>query len=390
VTISWKTKHASTVYWKERRKELDINGSMAVQPVATESITLLATNDHCSAKTEGNIYVVESIPWNNSTAIGVAALAIEAAIVPLTALYAGTLKGGALAFQQAGVVVQGNIWLALASFLEKKRKKRWGIVYDAVTKKPIARAVIRLIQVSMGKVVDTSVTDARGFLSLTAPVGKYLVKVSHPQYRFPSSIVKESTDGGYAQVYRGEILTINEIRSSILISVPLDPIELSPLKRLKAQGIALMERIGNIGSSGILLAGLVYSSYAAMVYPHLYNFASTGVFILLITAKVTLFLVHPKTAGTVKTRDGQVVSGIEIGLYEKDFGTLVYRTFTNTGGKYTFFVNKGKYSIQVADNRYQLLLHGKRVKEIVLRQNEKGDTNQFVVEDLILDKKIVS
>ncbi|PJB23310.1 hypothetical protein CO112_01130 [Candidatus Dojkabacteria bacterium CG_4_9_14_3_um_filter_150_Dojkabacteria_WS6_41_13] len=386
ITVKWETKNATKVYWQDNKEEVAPNSSKTLQPTSSTTVQLLADNGICIAKVERDIQVVKSMPWENSTIIGAGALIVEAAIIQVSALYTGTANGGIVAFQQAGTGIQGNIWLALASFLERKRKKKWGIVYDAVTKKPLARVVVRLIEVSSGKVVDTSVTDAQGLLRLYAPVGKYLVTVKHPQYNFPSTLVKETIDGGYAGVYRGEIIEIASTQTTVLISIPLDPIKLSGALKLKVQGVAFVEKIGNIGSFSILGVGLLYSSYAAIAYPHMFNYVAVSMYLLLLTAKTVLTTAHPKIAGTVKTQGGDIVSGIEIGLYDKEFMTLVYRTFTNAEGKYVFFVVGGNYRLQIMDNRYKLVLKGKQVDGIDIFQKEKNDTHRFIVEDFILSK----
>lgn len=381
VTFSWKTQNTTAVIWYGEEANMEVSGTRTFVPATTTKIQLLADNGKCSAKVEKTVRVVETSPWKNSTAVGVGALAVEAAVIQVAALY----QMGATAVQQAGGGVQGNLWLALAGFLDRRRKKKWGIVYDAVTKKPITRAVVRLVEQTTGKVIDTAVSDAKGIVRLSASPGTYVVQAVHPAYKFPSELVKLPSDGGYANVYRGEPLTITETQTTLLVSIPLDPLELTPAMKRRVQGMAFIENAGNYGSLTILTVGMIYSSYAALAYPHAFNYIAVGIYSFLLLSKAALVFIKPKVAGTVHTVGGKAVSGLEIGLFDAEFKNLVYRTFTNSKGQYTFFVNNGIYLLKIMDERYSILRHGKPVNEMLMLPKEESESVRYIAEDLTLE-----
>lgn len=381
ITFAWKTKNATSVIWYGEESGMEVTGTRTFVPTSTTKIRLHADNGKCSAKVEKTVNVVGTEPWKNSAVVGVGALAVEAAVIQVAALY----QAGAAAAQQAGGGLQGNILLALAGFLERRRKKKWGFVYDSVTKKPIARAVVRLIEQATGKVIDTAVSDAKGILRLSASPGTYVVQVVHPAYKFPSELVKLPSDGGYANVYRGEPLTIKETQTTLLVSIPLDPLELTPAMKRKVQGMSFIENAGNYGSLTILTVGMIYSSYAALMYPHAFNYLAVGVYSVLLLSKAALVFIKPKVAGTVRTSNGKLVSGVEIGLFDAEFKTLVYRTFTNAKGQYTFFVNNGIYLLKIMDERYSILRYGRKVGEILMLPKEEAESVRYIAEDLTLE-----
>ena len=49
--------------------------------------------------------------------------------------------------------------------------------------------------------------------------------------------------------------------------------------------------------------------------------------------------------GYVRNTNGDTLSGIEVGLIEKEFGTLYAKRVTDDKGRYRFIVPSGKYEI---------------------------------------------
>jgi hypothetical protein len=348
-------------------------------------IKLMAVNNRCNAKVAKTINIVESIPWNNSAAIGASALVVEAAVIQLTAFYSLAAKGGASALQQSGV--QGNIWLALAGYLDRKKRRSLGIVYDSVTKKPITRAVVRLFDVKKGRTVDTAVTDAKGIMRLVAHPGEYLITVSHPQYKFPSTLVNGEIDGGYAQIYLGKNIKIESSSQPIMVSVPLDPVVLSGLQKTKVRFAANVEKLGNYGSIGLFTAGFLYSLYAAVVYPHLFNYLALSLYVLLLSAKLLLFLAKPKATGVMRTSDGKPVEGLEVGLFDVEFKNLLYRTFTTKEGRYNFAVSNGSYYLKIMDEHYAIENAGQLQRALYIEPATAKDNVRVIAQDLILKRQ---
>lgn len=364
LTFSWETKNATRVIWSGFESNLAVTGEKTVVPNETFIIRLVADNGNCNARVEKQVSVVETVPWTNSTTIGASVLIVEAAVVQVLSLYGG-VAGGALATSHAATV-HGNMWLALAGILDRKRRKSYGVVYDSVTKMPIARAVVRLKDLKNNKVVDTIVTDAKGIMRLSTHPGDYAITVTHPQYSFPSTSVSGPTDGGYANVYTGSKISILSSTQNTAISIPLDPVKLTEAQKRKIKTRILIERFANYGSLGLLLGGLAYSGYASVIYPHLFNYLAVMLYILILSAKLYLLYRPHKTMGIVTDENGVPLDNVEFGLFDPEFKNLLYRTFTTEDGEYNFVVDKGNYYLKVMDSRYTILEKGQPVKAIFI------------------------
>lgn len=383
LTFSWKATNATRVVWSGYDAHLPPQGEKVITPPTSMTINLMADNGNCNSKIQREIAVVKNVPWSNATAIGAGALVVEAAVIQLASVYALASKGGAIAIQNT---VQGNLFLALAGFLDRKRRRSYGVVYDSVTKKPIARAVVRLKTQNGGKIVDTVVTDANGVMRLSAHAGEYILTVEHPLYSFPSSLVTQLVDGGYANVYLGKTFAVKNAADTVMLSVPMDPIVISEAQAQRVKIVSVIDRIAAYGSTGLLLVGLIYSLYASIVYPHIYNYFAVFLYLIILAAKTLLVFLHSKKVGTVRTKNGEVVSGIELGLFDTEFKNLLYRTFTDKEGNYNFAVASGAYYLKVMDNRYSIIEAGQKVKAVYVDSKNNRDNLTLVTTTLVLDE----
>lgn len=99
--------------------------------------------------------------------------------------------------------------------LINKHALPWGTVFDSLTKKPIDLVLVRLMNGTDKRVIETKVTDREGRFGFIVPAGKYYIFVSKEGFEFPS---RKSKQG-----YRGEQITINSDSEGIIkIDVPLD------------------------------------------------------------------------------------------------------------------------------------------------------------------------
>jgi len=78
--------------------------------------------------------------------------------------------------------VQLGIYLLFRRLARPSRPKKWGIIYDEKTKKPIPFAVARIVETEYNKVLESRVTDARGRYNFLVGNNKYVVTVEKPGY----------------------------------------------------------------------------------------------------------------------------------------------------------------------------------------------------------------
>lgn len=110
----------------------------------------------------------------------------------------------------------------LEIFFYQKRRRLWGVVYDARTKQPLEMAVVRLFDQEHHKLLETRVTPRSGRYSFLAEPGEYYLDVTKEGYHFPSRIVTAKIDNEYTNIYRGEILKLGAGQSLIAVDIPID------------------------------------------------------------------------------------------------------------------------------------------------------------------------
>ena len=80
-----------------------------------------------------------------------------------------------------------------ALLFRRRRREKWGLVYNAITKQPIDLAIVRLIDAQTKVVKQTRITDAQGRFAFLAEAGSYVFQVVKPAFVFPSVVLAQTT-----------------------------------------------------------------------------------------------------------------------------------------------------------------------------------------------------
>lgn len=105
----------------------------------------------------------------------------------------------------------------------RQRRRPWGTIYDAKTKRPISGAIVKIIEADTGRVKDTRVTDRWGRFGFLAQEGAYEIVVRKTGYSFPSReivLTDKRSDGYYSGVYLGGKIKLK--KGFIGCNIPLD------------------------------------------------------------------------------------------------------------------------------------------------------------------------
>ncbi len=111
-----------------------------------------------------------------------------------------------------------------------KKKRKWGVVYDSLTKQPVDLAVVRLFDAETKKLVETKITNLEGkYLLIVDFNRKYYVTVTKHGYKFPTKIMAaEIKDKEFDNLYHGEEFQIGKEKEDdqgfIAYNIPLDPL----------------------------------------------------------------------------------------------------------------------------------------------------------------------
>jgi hypothetical protein len=143
-----------------------------------------------------------------------------------------TTAAATVAVSIAATAVGGPLinWWFLIQFLFTQPltvfrfRKGWGSVYNAITKKPVDLALVRLYDAKTDKLITSRVTDKKGRYMFFVEPGEYYLKVEKLGFEYPSCLLKKARDdGNYLDLYYGDKITVTgENRSVIIANIPVD------------------------------------------------------------------------------------------------------------------------------------------------------------------------
>jgi hypothetical protein len=90
--------------------------------------------------------------------------------------------------------------------------------------------------------------------------------------------------------------------------------------------------------------------------------------------------------GVVKTTNGELVSNVQLGLFDPAFDTLVYTTFTNLKGEYSFVVENKDYVLKMMDQGY--IIDGHSTTPFLIKSSEDDGVAKMLSENIVV-KRVV-
>lgn len=230
-------------------------------------------------------------------------------------------------------------------YLFKRRRKKWGVVYNSLTKMPEDLTVIRLHEQKSNKIVQTKVADSEGrYMFFVKEPGKYYLTVEKPQFDFPSQYLADvEDDGKYLDIYHGEILNIKKRNSPITPNVPIDPEdkEVVPPKFLWRQFV--FTRLRFIFSYlGIFLAAI-----ALLINRDIWTLAALFLHIcLFLFFRYLIYIKKPKSWGVVKDAESSTpIKNATVRLFDNVHNKLLENTLSDSKGRYAFLVGPNVYQV---------------------------------------------
>ena len=234
-----------------------------------------------------------------------------------------------------------------------RRRRPYGIVYDSETKEPIDPAYVTVFNADTGAQLDTKITDINGRYGFLLPVGNYRMIAQKTHYVFPSvKLMNKQSDEVYDNLYFGDVFAVTDQNKNAIITLnmPMDRTETDwNQEEKKRMGLwdfftrnsKLWERV----SMTLFIFGFLFSIYALIVYPTLWNII---VFILYIVFTLfQLFGFGPIKIGTITDRMGRPVPHAVVRVWNAHLGTQIAQRVANENGQYYLLVSKGDYYITV-------------------------------------------
>ncbi len=257
--------------------------------------------------------------------------------------------------------------------------KPLGYVYDALTKDPIAQAVVRIFNTE-NKIIWSDVTNGKGYFSARLEAGKYRIVVRAVNYTFPSTIIFGREDYPLTNIYHGEEFERLE-ETELNFSIPLDPNEVSKFKIWREILWGRIKSIVNVLHILLFLIGLVLAIYMYSRNPY---WLTTLVLILYIPSFfLTLRNIFSKRDryGTVRDTEGNPVEGVVVGLREREFDKVTVKRVTDRHGRYRMLVDSGNYKLEILDTSLKVE-EVEGGSEIPLEKDEQWIRKDIVVSRL--------
>ena len=275
--------------------------------------------------------IIGPISFASAVAVGVSAVV---ALIPILG------SSGSLAFLWQG-------FMGMRGLLPK-RKKVWGTVYDANTKRPIPFVKVQLIDRNK-RVLETHIADKDGrygFLttpeSLLAQNVQISIVPSAMGYLFPAHTAASVDTLVYNNLYYGDLVTVSD-QTLINFDIPMDPVRpsVAPLL-MKSPSIVLGASVAAIADAGFWL-GLIMIPLNVIISPNPFSFGV--LFLFLGTASLRIWGIQEHPFGIVKdAQTGRPMSFALITLNDLS-GKRVGFTVTDEQGRYFLVADKGTYEI---------------------------------------------
>ncbi len=308
-------------------------------------------------------------PYGNSLTktISVVSLVFGAIFTVLPALFINPLSFSEI------LLIPVRLWSLLMSALGVKKKvRKWGVVYDSVTKRPLDPVYVSL-QDAEGKEIASSITDLDGRYGFLVEPGKYRIVPKKTNYSFPSlKMVGKTRDEIYLDLYFGYVFEIVEQGGVIVKNIPMDPITFDwnefakdekKLTNFYSKRDIIVNRIGDFAFS----LGFIMAIIAFISAPIVYNIMIFALYVGLMVFREIGF--RQKKSGKVirKGTDIPLAYAI-IRVYDFNTNTEVTQKVADKIGMFFCFILKGEYYITIEskedDGLYKKVFQSEKIKVV--------------------------
>ena len=282
-----------------------------------------------------------------------------------------TLKGdvavktiGLLGVAAALISVPISLWRSILALLGYRNRKKWGIVFDSVTKQPLDPVYV-VLQDVFGNEVATSITDLDGRYGFLVGPGRYKIIANKNNYTFPSvKLAGKINDEVYQDLYFGEEIVVTTEGEVILKNIPLDPMTDDWNERVKKeQGLMKFYSSHDIWlyriATTLFYAGFAVSVVALVINQSAINIGIVALYAILFILRKTVL--KPKAKGSITYKaNGAPVAFSLVSIFAVGSNRLVTKKVADAHGNYYALVPKGNYYIGIdiknADGSYTRVL----------------------------------
>lgn len=270
-------------------------------------------------------------------AIALAGLITFLAVSPAAASAVSATSFGSL-FRGSGLILEG-----LAGI--KRKRKKWGVVYDSKTKAPLP--LVRILIFSKdGRLLDGTTTDKNGRFGFLAKAGEYYLEAKKDKFVFPAK--NSNSEDTYENVYTGGVFQI-EKDQVIKLNLPMDGqgIDLRELSRQKIERMFSLK--GKIGK--YLVRALFYIGFTLTVITQFFAPTKFNTILLLAYASIVIYQLLFKKRDFGRVLDAKTEKPIPfaiINVFRKDNAQAKVKfIITDFMGRYYDLIENGEYLLKI-------------------------------------------
>ncbi len=288
-------------------------------------------------------------------------------------------------FSEIWLIPGRLIGLFLGALGIKRKIRRWGTVYDSVTKRPLDPVYVTLIDVVTNKEVASAITDLDGRYGFLVAPGKYKIVAKKTNYVFPSQkMAGIPFDEVYNDLYYGSEIDAVSGGEAITKNIPMDPttFDWNEFTKNKSNINTFLKKKDVTWarlSKTMFIIGAVVSLLALIFAPKPYNLIIALLYVFAYVLNYFVFKV--KKPGTIKEKATNLpLSYAIVKIFREGMPAdmPIVKKITDKYGRYYSLVPKGNYSIQVDKKNND----GSYVE--VFRSNMANIQNGIINEDLVV------
>lgn len=241
----------------------------------------------------------------------------------------------------------------IMGFFQIIPRKRWGTVYDSVSRRPVSGADVSVFNTQYNQLVETQTTDEKGRFIISVKPGKYYLMAGAEKYSFPSE---------YDLVgYRGKPITISSSDTQIIVDIPIDPIgKRTYVRRLSFPKLSRV--LDSVYYPMMILGSLISIAIAYNQYS-LFNMAILGLYLFVWTSELVK-IARSRTYGIVyDTGSRRPLDYAIVRIYNADNRKLLSTKISNLQGHFNILLGPGHYIMVAAKEGYQTVTHELRIRK---------------------------
>jgi hypothetical protein len=265
--------------------------------------------------------------------------------------------------------------------LGRRKRKKWGVVYNSLTKQPIELAIVRLLHHESGLIVQTRVTDRYGRYAFTPKPGTYRLDAVKPGHVFPTQYLKgKEQDVDFVDLYHGSTIDVSK-DGLVAMNIPMDPVVAEEAPRR-----VIFRKVLRSLQQQLALVTVIASMVALAIAP--------GLLIALITlGQVAMYLMFKRLAVPAKAKEWGIVfdpvtrkplERVVVRIFDKKFNKLLETQVTDANGKYGFFVRRNVYYLTAEKEGFEKYVS----PDIDLSEKDEGLVDQNISMKHVVASKV--